>query len=266
MGRAGPYLRMLRAQVRAQTEYRTSFVVDLVASALATTLDLVTVFVLFRVRGELGGFGGREVLLMAGLSTCAFPIADLAVGSIDRLRYYVRSGLFDTVLIRPLSALGQLVAMDFAPRRVGRVVQGLLVYLIALSLADVPWTPARVLLAVMTPLAGAVLFASLLIAGATVAFWWVESGEIAASVTYGGKDFASYPITVYGGLFRQLFAFGLGFAFVGYLPALALLGRSDPLGTPGWLHWCAPLVAALAASGALLLWRTGIRHYRSTGS
>jgi ABC-2 type transport system permease protein len=257
---------MLRAQVRAQTQYRTSFVVDLVASCLVTTLDLATVFVLFGVRGELGGFGGREVLLMVGLSACAFPIADLAVGNVERLRYYVRTGLFDTVLIRPLSALGQLVVMDFAVRRVGRVAQGLLVYLIGLSVAGVPWTPARMLLAVVAPLAGAVLFASVLIAGATVTFWWVESGEVAASVTYGGKDFTSYPITMYGGLFRKLFAFGLGFAFVGYLPTLALLGRDDPLGTPGWLHWCAPLVASLAAAAALFLWRTGIRHYRSSGS
>ena len=60
--------------------------------------------------------------------------------------------------------------------------------------------------------------------------------------------------------------FGLGFGFVAYLPALALLGRPDPLGTPAWLHWCSPVTALLAASVAGLLWRTGIRHYRSTGS
>jgi ABC-2 type transport system permease protein len=63
-----------------------------------------------------------------------------------------------------------------------------------------------------------------------------------------------------------VFAYGLGFAFVSYLPALALLGRPDPLGVPGWLRWCSPLVALLAAGLAALFWRTGVRHYRSTGS
>jgi ABC-2 type transport system permease protein len=156
--------------------------------------------------------------------------------------------------------------MDFAPRRIGRAVQGLVVYLIALVLAPVDWSVGTALLAVAAPLAGAVFFGALFVAGATVAFWWIESGEIAASFTYGGKEFASYPVTVFGGFFRRVFAYGLGFAFVSYLPALALLGRPDPLGVPGWLHWCSPLTALLAAGLAALFWRTGVRHYRSTGS
>jgi ABC-2 type transport system permease protein len=263
---ANPYLRLAAAQIRAQTQYRLSFLLDVVSTTLIALLDLITVFLLLRIRGELGGFGAREVLLITGIAALAFPLADLAVGNVERLRHYVRTGLFDTVLIRPLSALVQLVAMDFAPRRVGRVVQGLLIYVIALAVAEIDWTPARMLLAVLTPVAGAVFFGSLFVAGATVAFWWIESGELANSFTYGGRDLTSYPITMYGDLFRKLVVFGLGFAFVAYLPALALLGRPDPLGTPGWLHWCSPVIAGIAAVAAGLLWRTGIRHYRSTGS
>jgi ABC-2 type transport system permease protein len=263
---ASPYVRLLLAQVRSQTQYRTSFLIDLAGSSVLTLLDVVSVFVIFSVNGDLGGFGGREVLLMVGISALAFPLADLAVGNVERLRVYVRTGLFDAVLVRPLSALWQLVAMDFAPRRIGRVVQGIAIYVIALAVAPVDWSVATALLAVLAPLAGAVFFASLFVAGATVAFWWIESGEIANGFTYAGRDLTSYPMTVFGGLFRRLFAYGLGFAFVAYLPTLALLGRPDPLGVPGWLHWCSPLTALAAAGLAALLWRTGVRHYRSTGS
>jgi ABC-2 type transport system permease protein len=263
---ANPYARLLVAQVRGQTQYRASFLIDLAGSTVLTLLDVVSVFVIFSVNGDLGGFGAREILLMVGISALAFPLADLAVGNVERLRVYVRTGLFDAVLVRPLSALWQLVAMDFAPRRVGRAVQGLVIYGLALAVAPVDWSPAAALLAVVAPLAGAVFFSSLFVAGATVAFWWIESGEIANGFTYAGRDFTSYPMTVFGGLFRRVFAYGLGFAFVSYLPALALLGLPDPLGVPGWLHWCSPLVAAAAAGLAALLWRTGVRHYRSTGS
>jgi ABC-2 type transport system permease protein len=71
---------------------------------------------------------------------------------------------------------------------------------------------------------------------------------------------------VYGALFRRLFAYGLGFAFVAYYPALALLGRHDPLGAPAALGYGCPLIAAAAAVLAGLVWRSGVRHYRSTGS
>lgn len=261
-----PYLQLLAAQVRSQTQYRVSFAIDLVGSTVLTGLDLVTVWVLFGVNNSLGGFGGREVLLMVGVAAAAFPIADLAVGNVEKLRVYVRSGLFDAVLLRPLSSLGQLVVMDFAPRRVGRVVQGVAIYVVALGAAPVQWSAPVAVLVVLTPLAGALFFGAIFVAGATVAFWWIDSGEVSNAFTYGGKDVSAYPMTVFGSLFRRLFAYGLGFAFVSYLPALAMLGRSDPVGTPDWLRWCSPLTGLFVAALAGLFWRTGIRHYRSTGS
>ena len=63
-----------------------------------------------------------------------------------------------------------------------------------------------------------------------------------------------------------MFAYGLGFGFVAYQPALVILGRADPLGLPAWAGFCSPLVALAAASVAAGVWRSGIRHYRSTGS
>jgi len=261
-----PYLRLVAAQVRSQTQYRASFAAEFVFSTVLTMLDVVTVFVVFSVNGSLGGFGAREVLLMVGLSGFAFQVGDLAVGNVERLRLYVRSGLFDAVLVRPLSTLGQLVSMDFATRRIGRAIQGVVVYVVALAVAPIHWSPAAMLLVVVAPLAGAVFFGALFVAFAAVAFWWIESGELANAFTYGGRDFTSYPMTVFGGLFRRLFAYGLGFGFVAYLPALALLDRADPLGVPDWLRWCSPVVALLAAGLAAWFWRTGVRHYRSTGS
>jgi ABC-2 type transport system permease protein len=99
-----------------------------------------------------------------------------------------------------------------------------------------------------------------------VAFWWIDSGEFGSSFTYGGRDFAAYPITVYGSVFRRIFAFGFGLGFAGYYPALLLLDRPDPLGGPAWFGWLTPAVGLAACGPAALLWRAGVRRYRSTGS
>jgi ABC-2 type transport system permease protein len=264
--RRRPYSKLLVAQIRSQTQYRFSFGIDLFFSTVLTSLDLVTVWVLFSVNDSLGGFGGREVLLMVGIAALAFPLADLAVGNVERLRVFVRSGLFDAVLLRPLSPLVQLVAMDFAPRRVGRVVQGTVIYVVALLSAPVQWSPGVWVLVVLAPAAGAVFFGAVFVFFATIAFWWIDVGEVSNAFTYGGKDVSAYPMTVFGGWFRRFFAYGLGFAFVAYLPALAMLGRSDPLGVPDWVRWCSPLTALFVAVLAGWFWRTGVRHYRSTGS
>ncbi|WP_433282469.1 ABC transporter permease [Micromonospora sp. CA-244673] len=265
-GRLRAYRALLGAQARSQAAYRTSFVVDLVGNMGATVFDVMTVLVLFGVTRELGGFTLRETLVVVGLSSCAFATADLLVGNIERLPRYVRTGLFDAVLVRPLAALPQLLLMDLPLRKVSRAVFGLAVLVFALASAGIEWTPGRVALALVAPPASVVFFAAVLVTTATVSFYWIDSGELANSVTYGGRDFTSYPVTVYGGWFRALFAYGLGFAFVSYHPALALLGRADPLGLPPWVGWASPGVALVAAAVAAVAWRVGIRHYRSTGS
>jgi ABC-2 type transport system permease protein len=264
--RLAAYRHLVAAQVRSQAQYRASFAVDVVGSLMFGVLDIAGIAVLFRVTPALGGFGFAEVLLMAALAGCAFAIADLVVGNVERLRVYVRSGLFDALLVRPLSSLAQLVTMDVATRRIGRVAFATAMLAVAAGYASIPVTPARLALLVVTTLAGAVIFGAIFVATATVAFWWIESGEIANGLTYGGLNFTQYPITIYGALFRRLFAYGAGFAFVAYYPALALLDRPDPLGAPAVLGYASPAVAALAATVAAFMWRTGVRHYRSTGS
>jgi len=262
----GVYGHLLRAQLRSQAQYRLSFVVDLIGSVAFGILDVVTVLVVFRVSRALAGFAFPEVFLMATLASTAFALADLAVGNVERLRVYVRSGLFDAVLLRPLGALAQLAAMDLAPRRIGRVAVGAALLVVAAQQAGLGPTPARLALLVVAPIAGAVIFAAVFVATAIATFWWVESGELGNALTYGGHDFTAYPIPIYGALLRRLFAYSLGFAFVAYYPALALLGRLDPLGAPALLGYASPVIAVVAAAGAGLLWRTGVRHYRSTGS
>jgi ABC-2 type transport system permease protein len=156
--------------------------------------------------------------------------------------------------------------MDLPVRKALRLVLGVGMLGVGAGLNPIAWTPARVLLIVVAPIAGAVFFAAIFVLSASLSFWWVDSGEIGNGFTYGGRDFTSYPITAYGGWFRAIFAYALGFGFVSYQPALALLGRADPLGLPAWAGFLSPLVALLAAAVAAVVWRSGVRHYRSTGS
>lgn len=254
------------AQIRSRASYRASFVIEMVVNMIQTGLEMLTILVLFRVTGSLGGFALSESLLMASIALCAFPIADMVFGNVEKLRQLVRSGQLDTMLLRPLSLLGQLLAADIALRRLTRVGLSAVVLGVVAHRASIDWSPAKVGLIMLAPLAGAALFGAIFVAANAVAFWWIDSGEISNSFTYGGQTFSIYPVTIYTGWFGKLFSFGLGFAFIAYYPALTILGRADPLGLPSWAGYLSPAVAAVAAGLAGLLWRIGVRRYQSTGS
>ncbi len=260
------YWRLIGAQGRGQASYRFSFWLDLGSNMIIVGADLMAVLVIFSRIPVLAGFSLRETVFLFGLSLTSFSLADLLVGNIDRLRVYVRFGLLDTVLIRPLGVLPQLLALDVGFRRIGRLIYSVAVLSVAVGVVGIDWTPWRIALLIAAPIFGAMFFCAYFVATSTVAFWWVESGEMGNALTYGGRDFTSYPITVYGDWFRRIVAYGLGFAFVAYYPGLALLGRADPLGGPMWLGLVSPLVALAAVGVAAVIWRFGVRQYRSTGS
>jgi ABC-2 type transport system permease protein len=263
---AGAYRALIRSRVAAQASYRASFTIDVVTQMFLVVVEFVEIYVIFHQVDSLGGFSYAEVALMYGLASAAFGIADGVVGHLDRLPFYVRTGQFDALLLRPLSALGQLLTSDFSLRRVGRVAIGLVVLAIALNVVDIDWNPVRVALLVVTPLAGAVVFSSVFVATSAIGFWLVEGMEFANAFTYGGNYLSSFPFNIFGNLMRRFFTFVIPAAFVAYLPTLALLGRDDPAGLPGWLSWCALPAALLSAAAAGLLWRTGLRQYVGAGS
>ena len=115
---------------------------DLVGNALAPMIELLVLFSFFRITRSIGGFTAYQVLAMYGVSGVAFSLADLAVGNIERIRQYVRTGMFDAVLVRPLSTLGQLAALDFSFRRITRVAVALVVLAAAMSGLPIDWTLA----------------------------------------------------------------------------------------------------------------------------
>lgn len=236
------------------------------AQIIGQAIELLGILVVFTQVRSLGGFSSTEVVLMYGLAATAFGLAILCVEQIEKLPEYVRTGQFDVMLLRPLSTLAQLLTADLALKRLGRVGTGLAVLGWSLTTLQLDWTPVRALVAATAPLVGAVILAALFVAANTVSFWLIDGQEAANSVTYGSNFATSYPITVYGPWLRRLMCFVLPGAFVAYFPALALLGRPDPLGLPDALRYSPPLVAALTVALTTLIWRAGVRHYQGTGS
>ena len=260
--------RMIAAMwIRSTMAYRVSFVMTTIGNFVATGLDFLAIMLMFSRIDRLGGYSLPEVAFLYGLSAVAFGIADLVVGSMDRLGRRVRDGTLDTLLVRPAPVLAQVAADRFALRRLGRITQGLLVLGYALTALDgVHWTVLKVLLMPVMVVSGGAIFCAVFVGGAAFQFVARDASEVQNAFTYGGTTLLQYP----PGLFAQDLVRGVTFvlplAFVNWLPALYVLGRPYPLDLPQWVAFLPPLVAAGCCALAGLAWRAGLRSYRSTGS
>ncbi len=259
------YRRLIAARIRGQLQYRLSFGLYVVAQFLAAFADLLGILVVFNRVPALHGWSVEEVLYLYGTSQLAFSTADLFLSQVDRCALYIRQGTFDQLLCRPLGPLFQLSTLEFELRRGGKVLQALLVMVIAAVNLPVPWTAARVAVTVMTIASAFVIFGALWVITSSIAFWTIGSTEVSNAFTYGGGYLTQYPFDVFSSWLRR-FLLLVPVAFVSYLPAAWVLDRPDAYDFPAWARLSSPAAALLATLVARAVWRTAIRHYRSTGS
>jgi ABC-2 type transport system permease protein len=102
--------------------------------------------------------------------------------------------------------------------------------------------------------------------GRTLAFWTVESLEVANTLTYGGVEAGQYPLDIYTRWFRGFLTFIVPLGCVSYFPVAAVLGHANRTGVPGWLLPLTPIVGFLFLAVSLWVWRFGVRRYTSTGT
>ncbi|WP_371528985.1 ABC transporter permease [Streptomyces sp. NBC_01283] len=252
--------------IRSLMAYRLSFVMTAFGNFAVTAFDFAAILLMFSQVDRLGGYSLSEIAFLYGATCTSFGLADLSLGSMDRLGKRVRDGTLDTLLVRPAPVIAQVAADRFGLHRVGRLLQGGFVLGYALVVLDIAWTPLKVLMVPLMLLCGAGIFAAVFVGGAAFQFVAQDAAEVQNAFTYGGTTLLQFPPTVFAKDLVRGVTFILPLAFVNWLPALYVLGRPYPLDLPTWVAFTPPLVAALLLALAGLAWRTGLRSYRSTGS
>jgi ABC-2 type transport system permease protein len=253
------------AGVRAQLQYRTSFWIRSAVDFGVIVADFLPIWFLVNRFGALEGWSLAELALLYGMVALSWGTIEGVLRGFENFGPHLVAGELDRWLLRPRSVILQVAAHQFEVRKLGKVLQALLVLGVALGVLRLPaasW--AWVALGVA---GGLLFFAGVVILGAASQFWTLgETAELQNMLTYGGSAALSYPVSIYATWFRRVLVFGVPLAFVNYFPALAALGRTEAAGWPAWLPALSPLVCYAVLGLSLLAFGAGLRRYESTGS
>jgi ABC-2 type transport system permease protein len=261
------YCRLIRMQIKAQMQYKVNLVIDILTSFSVTCLEFVALLMFFIPFPTLLGWRMGEVALLTAIISISFGLAELAGAGIDNFPWTIRRGEFDRVLLRPVGAFMQVIGSDFLLRRFGRITQGLLGFAVALYfLPGLAWTLPKLIVLLLGIVSGAIIFVAILLLGATLCFWTVETTELTSLLYYGGREMLGYPLTIYHAALQRVFLFVIPIAFGSYVPTCYILGRPLPFDLPLELAFGAPLVALVFALIAGAIWTFGVHRYQSTGS
>jgi len=264
----GLYLRLISLQIRSQMQYRLAFVLEASASAASNALTFITLILVLERFGTVGGWKLPEIAFLFGIVELSFGWMDMVFSGFDpdSFSVYIRLGGLDQLLLRPVSLTLQVLGSRFLLRRLGRVFQGFLIFLFALSLNSIEWNVVKIAYLPVVIASLVAYFGGLFVIGSSLTFWTGEAIEAVNIFTYGGSEMISYPMHIYPDWIRKFFTYILPAIFLNYYPALYLLDKPDPFHMPAFTPLLTPVVGFGLLAIGLLFWRFGLRHYQSTGT
>ncbi|MCP4360727.1 MAG: ABC transporter permease [Chloroflexi bacterium] len=262
------YRRLLSVHIRSQMQYRISFMMDLISTALIVCFEFGAIALVLQQFGDIDGWTLAEVAFLYGLAEISFGLMDLTFAGFDPPRFgrQVRQGTFDQLLLRPINITVQVMGADLTLRRLGKILFGLGIFGYALQANQIIWTPQKIAYLPLVILGLFLFSGSLFIIGSTITFWTVDSVEVMNILTYGSNFTISYPMSIYPNWIRLFFTFVVPAIFLTYYPALYFLDRPELADIPVFAPFLAPFVGIGALLVALRFWRFGVKHYQSTGS
>ena len=255
------YWNLFLMNLKSQMQYRMSFFMTVLGQFLTAFASFFSLAFIFERIDAVDGFTYGQVFLCFAVVVSAFSVGELFGGGLAAFSRILGDGSFDRALVRPRPVLLQILVPNFDFTRLGLLVQAAVVLCWAVPASGVAWTVPKALALVLMIVCGAAVFFAMFLLKAACTFFTTESVQFLDIFTYGARQFGRYPFSVYGKQVLWVLTFVVPLALFQYYPLLYLVGRSSA----AWLMLL-PLAAALVLVPCLLLFRFGVKRYKSTGS
>lgn len=255
------FFTLFKASFKREAQYKFDFFVNILGNFLGLFADfLIIALILIRFQ-NIAGWQLHQVALMYAIIEFGFGVYRLIGEGFNRFEELILSGKFDTLLLRPVPVLVQVMLHKIDLKRLGMVVQAMVVGLWGIQRSTFPNSSFYCYLPLLL-LASVIINLEVSIILAAMAFWTGKNKDIIILGHYSTRTAATYPATIYHKLFSHILTLVIPFFTVSYYPLLYYTGKSD---NPFYL--LTPLFGITTMTLlSSLIWRSGIKRYSSTGT
>jgi len=229
------YVILERAALRAQLQYRVNFWTTLMGGVAYQGTQLLFLGVLLGKFGLIGGWGFPEVAFVFAMRLASHALYVVPFGSLRLLDEMVRDGEFDRVLLRPVNPFLQLVTRWFPLMSLGDALLGAGALIIFSWQAPIDWTGAKVVYLLLAVVGGGLVETGIQTFFCGLSFVATSTFSLRIFADTSITQFSGYPLTMFGRGIFYAFCTLVPMAFISFLPATVLLGRTADVPLPVWL-------------------------------
>lgn len=160
------YFQYISIVLRSTMQYKMSFFLMVIGRFLLSFNGILGVYFMLSRFGHVKGYTFGEVLLCFSIVQMDFALAECIGGGFAAFAGTVRQGEFDRILLRPRSAILQVLGSQFRIDRIGLILQAIVMFIYGVTVSPVVWTFGRILTVVCMLFGGTLLFTSFLLRAA----------------------------------------------------------------------------------------------------
>lgn len=255
------YCKFFGIHLKGAMQYKISFLLTLIGHFLLTFNVFLGIYFLMERFHTVKDYSFSEVVLCYAVVLMSYSLAEMFMRGFDMFAQTLGNGEFDRILLRPRSSILLVVSGKLELTRIGRVLQAVVMFFYGVNASGITWDGKKVITLFLMVASGTVIFGCLFIIYAGICFFTLEGLEFMNVLTDGAREYGKYPLDIYGKGVLRFCTYLVPYTLFQYYPFLYLTGRSDR----EW-YILLPVVGCLFLIPSYLLWRFGVRHYKSTGS
>lgn len=255
------YIRYASVCTQGIMQYKMSFLLMILGRFLVAFGELAAIRFLFYDITQIKGYSYGDILLCFSVIQMSFTFAELFGNGFKVFSRMVRRGEFDRMMLRPRSLILQVIGSRFEVGRTGPLLTALITLVLGIRQSQVKWSLLTVWTMAAMITGGTLLFVGLFMLEASFCFFSVEDTSLINILTYGAKEHGKYPVDIYGKGILRFCTYVIPYTLIQYYPLQFLLGK-----TRNWHLAFYPIGIIIFLLICYLLWRFGVKHYKSCGS
>lgn len=255
------YFKAFKLHFKSMLEYRASFIISFLSQIIVFFSYYFIILSLFDKFDNIKGFTLYEVLLCFSIIQFGYAFCECFARGIDKFDTIIINGDFDRLLLRPKNIILQVLCNDADFVKLSRLIQALIVMVIALINLNVKWSIIKVITLILMMSSAIAIFFGIFLLAAAYCFITIQGLEVRNVFTDGGKYMAQYPIGIFNKSWVLFFTFVIPYAFVNYYPLLYFIDKSN-----NTYYGLFPLIVFLYLIPCFIIFDKGIKRYTSVGS
>ena len=255
------YFDYLKLHLKSIMEYKLSFILSLISQIFVFFTYYFLIIAMFQKFNNLQGYSIYEVLLTFSIIHFGFSMNETFARGIDQFDTLIIDGSFDRLLLRPRNILLQVVGYQIDYTKLARVIQSIIIMIVALIKLEIDWSILKVLTLILMLLSSISIFFGIFLLAASYCFITIQGLEVRNVFTDGGKHTAQYPIGIFNKYFVKIFTYIIPNALVNYYPLMYFIGKVDKV-----YYAFLPIIVLIYLIPCFLIFNKGSKNYLSTGS